>query len=64
MIEPRFIYSYASGVNNYNRILHFDDRDILTDTNEVEYAIVNRIYSKRTDAPIRMMTVRRRRSLP
>ena len=50
VIEPRFIYSYASGVNNYNRILHFDDRDILTDTNEVEYAIVNRIYSKRTDS--------------
>ena len=50
VIEPRFIYSYASGVNNYSQILHFDDRDILTDTNEVEYAIVNRIYAKRTDS--------------
>src|SRR4030095_8098955 len=39
--------SYATGVNNYSRILHFDERDILTDTNEVEYAIVNRLYAKR-----------------
>jgi LPS-assembly protein len=47
VIEPRFVYSYATGVNNYSRILHFDERDILTDTNEIEYAIVNRLYAKR-----------------
>jgi LPS-assembly protein len=47
VIEPRFVYSYATGVNNYSRILHFDDRDILTNTHEVEYAIVNRLYAKR-----------------
>jgi len=52
VIEPRLIYSYATGVNNYNRILHFDERDILTDTNEVEYAVVNRLYAKQTsEAP-------------
>jgi LPS-assembly protein len=47
-IEPRIIYTYVTGVNNFSHILRFDDRDILSDTNEVEYAIVNRLYAKRS----------------
>jgi LPS-assembly protein len=47
-IEPRIIYTSVTGVNNFSHILRFDDRDILSDTNEVEYAIVNRLYAKRT----------------
>jgi LPS-assembly protein len=45
--EPRIVYDYVTGVDNFSRILRFDDRDILSDTNEVEYAIVNRLYAKR-----------------
>jgi LPS-assembly protein len=48
VIEPRIVYNYVTGVNNFAQILRFDDRDILTDTNEIEYAIVNRLYAKRT----------------
>jgi LPS-assembly protein len=48
VIEPRIVYNYVAGVDNFSRILRFDDRDILSDTNEVEYAIVNRIYARRT----------------
>lgn len=47
VIEPRVVYSYTTGVDNFSDILRFDDRDILTDTNEVEYALVNRLYAKR-----------------
>lgn len=47
VIEPRIVYNYATGVDNFSEILRFDDRDILTDTNEVEYAVVNRLYAKR-----------------
>ena len=47
VIEPRVVYRYATGINNFANILHFDERDILTDTNEVEYGLVNRLYSKR-----------------
>ena len=47
VIEPRIVYDYVTGVNNFSRILRFDDRDILSDTNEVEYAIVNHLYAKR-----------------
>ena len=48
VIEPRITYDYVTGVDNFAQVLRFDDRDILSDTNEVEYAIVNRLYAKRT----------------
>src|SRR5271163_4805871 len=48
VIEPRVTYRYVTGVNNYQNILKFDERDILTDTNEVEYGFVTRLYAKRT----------------
>ncbi len=47
-IEPRVTYRYVTGVNNFAGILRFDERDILSDTNEIEYGIVNRLYAKRT----------------
>jgi len=47
VIEPRVVYSYVTGINNFPSILRFDERDILTNTNEVEYGIVNRLYGKR-----------------
>jgi LPS-assembly protein len=48
VIEPRATYRYVTGVNNFDSILRFDARDILSNTNEVEYGIINRLYSKRT----------------
>jgi LPS-assembly protein len=50
VIEPRINYTYLTGVENFSHILRFDDRDILSDTNEVEYALVNRLYAKRTSS--------------
>jgi LPS-assembly protein len=47
VIEPRVVYNYVTGVNNFPSILRFDERDILTNTNEVEYGVVNRLYAKR-----------------
>jgi len=47
VIEPRIDYSYVTGVDNFAHILRFDDRDILSNTNEIEYAVVNRLYAKR-----------------
>jgi LPS-assembly protein len=48
VIEPRLTYNYVTGVDNFASILRFDERDILSNTNEIEYGIVNRIYAKRT----------------
>ncbi len=47
-IEPYAIYRYQSGIDNFSQILRFDERDILADTNEVEYGFVNRLFSKKT----------------
>ena len=48
VVEPRIVYDYVTGVNNFDQVLRFDERDILSDTNEVEYSVVNRLYAKRT----------------
>jgi LPS-assembly protein len=48
VVEPRIVYDYVTGVSNFDRVLRFDERDILSDTNEVEYSVVNRLYAKRT----------------
>jgi LPS-assembly protein len=50
VIEPRVVYRFATGVNNFANVLKFDERDILTDTHEVEYGFVTRLYAKRTSA--------------
>lgn len=50
-IEPRIRYEMVSGVDNFHQILRFDYRDILSDTNEIEYGVVNRIFAKRIPKP-------------
>jgi LPS-assembly protein len=52
VLEPRLAYRYVTGVNNFSNILKFDERDILSDTNEVQYGFVTRLYAKRvSDKP-------------
>jgi LPS-assembly protein len=48
VVEPRIVYDYVTGVDNFNRVLRFDERDVLSNTNEVAYSVVNRLYAKRT----------------
>lgn len=50
-IEPRAVYRRVIGVDNFSQIIRFDARDILSNTNEIEYALVNRIYTKRAELP-------------
>ncbi len=47
-MEPRAIYHFVNGVDNFASIIRFDERDILSDTSDVEYGIVNRLYAKGT----------------
>ncbi|HEY6304401.1 MAG TPA: LPS assembly protein LptD [Terriglobales bacterium] len=47
VIEPRMKYDYVTGINNFDNILRFDATDVLTNTNEVEYSLANRLYAKR-----------------
>jgi LPS-assembly protein len=46
-IEPRVIYRYTNGVEKFGSIIRFDFRDILSNTNEVEVGLLQRLFTKR-----------------
>ena len=48
VVEPYATYRYVTGVDNFANILRFDARDVLSNTNEVEYGVTNRLFAKRT----------------
>ncbi|CAN5632546.1 hypothetical protein BH24ACI2_BH24ACI2_03040 [soil metagenome] len=47
VIEPFATYRLIKGVNNFNKIIRFDYTDTETDTNEIEYGVTNRIYTRK-----------------
>ncbi len=47
-IEPYTVYRYTNGIENFASIIRFDFRDILSNTNEVEYGLIQRLYFRRT----------------
>jgi LPS-assembly protein len=49
-IEPRVTYRYTNGVEDFSRIIRFDVRDILSNTNEVEFGLLQRLALKRKHA--------------
>jgi LPS-assembly protein len=48
VIEPYFIYRKISGINNFPRIIRFDYLDAIADTNEFEFGITNRFFTRRS----------------
>jgi len=47
LIESYLTYRLLGGIGSeFNRIIRFDDNDAVADTNEFEYAIVNRFFTK------------------
>lgn len=52
-IELRATYRYVNGVRGFTRFIRFDEQDVLTDTSEIEYAVVNRLLTKRRDGQVR-----------
>jgi LPS-assembly protein len=45
-IEPAITYRYVTGVNNFADFIRFDSNSTLTDTNEVEYGVTQRLFVK------------------
>ena len=43
-IEPEFTYRYVSGIDNFLSVLRFDERDVVSNTNEVEYGVTQRFF--------------------
>ena len=48
-IEPDIAYRYVTGVNNFAHFIRFDSDATLSDTNEVEYGITQRLAAKNGD---------------
>ncbi len=53
VIEPRIRYRYADGIDDFDAVVRFDDRDILNNTNEAELSLTQRLYSKGADGSTR-----------
>jgi LPS-assembly protein len=43
-IEPEVTYRYVAGIDNFLNVLRFDDVDIASDTNELEYGVTQRLF--------------------
>lgn len=53
LIEPYVTYRLIKGIGNeFDRIVRFDDRDAIANTNEIEYALVNRFFITRSTGEI------------
>src|SRR5487761_982777 len=53
VVEPKVAYHYVNGVNDFGRFLHFDEDDTLTDTNDVQYGVTQRLYRRDGDGNAR-----------
>ena len=48
VIEPYLMYRRLAGINNFDRIIRFDYNDAIADTNEIEFGIANRFFTRRS----------------
>jgi LPS-assembly protein len=55
VLEPEVTYRYVNGVRAFQEFLRFDERDLLTDTSEIEYGVTQRLFRRERegDAPAR-----------
>ncbi|HKS10017.1 MAG TPA: hypothetical protein VJS13_10745, partial [Pyrinomonadaceae bacterium] len=65
VIEPYVVYRKISGINDFNRIIRFDYIDAIADTNEIEFGVANRFFTRRStenvaDAPVKDVPGRER----
>jgi LPS-assembly protein len=57
VIEPRVTYKYVTGIgSDFDRIVRFDENDLLTNTNELALSLTNRLYAKRGDNVVEIFT--------
>jgi LPS-assembly protein len=46
VVEADAEYEYVTGVNEFQRIIHFDSTDIISNTNQLTVSLTNRLYKK------------------
>jgi LPS-assembly protein len=52
VIEPRANFRWVSGVNDFSRLIRFDETELLSNTKEAEVSLTNRIFLKRKDGVV------------
>jgi hypothetical protein len=61
LIEPYFTYRLIKGIGeDFHKIIRFDERDVVANTNEFEYAIVNRFFTTTNSSEFRRRKRERR----
>ena len=58
LIEPYIIYRRIIGINDFDRIIRFDYIDTMADTNEIEYGLTNRFFTRRSTENVTRAAVR------
>jgi len=48
LIEPYLIYRKIVGVNDFDRVIRFDSVEAVADTNELEFGLANRFFTRRS----------------
>ena len=48
LIEPYLIYRRIVGVNDFDRVIRFDSVEAVADTNEIEFGLANRFFTRRS----------------
>ena len=51
-IEPEITYRNVHGIDNFLNILRFDDVDLASDTNELEYGVTQHLYFRPKTKPV------------
>jgi LPS-assembly protein len=46
VIEPRVTYKKVAGIDDFAKIIRFDESDILANTHQVEFSLTNRLFLK------------------
>ncbi|MDQ2974161.1 MAG: LPS assembly protein LptD, partial [Acidobacteriota bacterium] len=62
LIEPYITYRRIFGVNNFDRIIRFDYVDAMADTNEIEFGVSNRFFTRRSTENVSSAAVKAART--
>ncbi len=52
VIEPRIVYQDVGGIDNFQKLVRFDETELLSDTIEIEFSLTNRLLAKSKDGHV------------
>ncbi len=47
VIEPRAVFRHAAGMEDFNKLIRFDETELMANTTEAEFSLTNRLFVKR-----------------